>query len=64
MRTIFSSSTPSEISGELLCNTEDDYGVAVSVKTDNPTPIVRVPKFVADLGKEIGGYVELSFYVA
>ena len=42
---------------------EEDYGVAVSVATDNPTPIVRVPKFVADLGKEIGGFVDLSFYV-
>ena len=42
---------------------EEDYGVAVSVKTDNPTPIVRVPKFVAELGKEIGGFVELTFYV-
>lgn len=42
---------------------EEDYGVAVSVATDDPTPIVRVPKFVADLGKEIGGFVDLSFCV-
>ncbi|MDQ3238198.1 MAG: hypothetical protein M3Q54_11775 [Actinomycetota bacterium] len=42
---------------------EEDYGVAVSVVTDNPTPIAQVPKFVAELGKEIGGFVELSFHV-
>ena len=42
---------------------EEDYGVAVSVVTDNPTPIVQVPKFVAELGKEIGGFVEFPFHV-
>ncbi len=42
---------------------EDEYGVAVSITTDNPTPVVRVPRFVADLGKEIGGFVDFSYTV-
>ena len=42
---------------------ENDYGLFVSVSTDSDSEIVSLPKFAADLFREVGGGIDFSFTV-
>jgi hypothetical protein len=44
-----------------LC--EEDYGIFVSLRTDDDTDIIRIPQFALNLSRRVGGVIDFSYTI-